>query len=237
MDIDVLHHAGNCHRRICSLQAANMPAPITCHCETAAHVPELYRTQTTKQRVAVGKLESLGTCLGAGEASTTCLAQFGAFLSTYLNGETGLALNDFLVQPHLFSPPLAPFNRTTISQAIKEIAEESATDIATRIVPKLYEKLGVVPIVEEPAWPLYEDDIVKYIYWNLANFYNEDEDHEVVANCVSLVDGNAEKLATEFRVYKDVVPRLAQIGLCDFIILCGTSPCPFFHRYREQFRS
>ena len=141
---------------------------------------------------------------------------------------------------------LAGFKRDEISNAIKDLAIESASELAANLLPRVESKLQVTPEPTEPvsaaakaeeaakdvakvldsssqpteaAEQQVRDYLGGFIDKNLGKFYggNTSKVEELATQAVS----KAKDVAAEFQIPTNSALRVAELALYNFIILCG----------------
>ncbi|CUS10433.1 unnamed protein product [Tuber aestivum] len=142
------------------------------------------------------------------------MAQFGAFISAYLSGpkasEAGAAL-----EATLSAEPFSTYSRHLISQVIQEVADESAASLASELLSKIQTKLGIQPDTE------VKNDLSNFVQESLGAFYKAGD--ERVNRVIQEAMEKGDELVEKYRIEQELVPKFAQIGLYDLVVLCDDS--------------
>ncbi|RPA98812.1 hypothetical protein L873DRAFT_1789941 [Choiromyces venosus 120613-1] len=155
------------------------------------------------------------------QVSRTFVAQFGAFISAYLSSSKALEANTAL-EAALAAEPLSTYSRHLINQVIQEIADESAASLASELLPKIQTKLGIQQATaEEVAAAEMKDNLANFVQESLSAFYGAGD--ERVNRVIQEAVEKGDELVEKYQIEKELVPKLAQIGLYDLIVLCDDS--------------
>ncbi|PUU81528.1 hypothetical protein B9Z19DRAFT_1190998 [Tuber borchii] len=165
-----------------------------------------YANLTVPITVNIGTLPTL--------ASRGLTAQFGAFISAYLSSSKALEANAAL-EAALAAEPLSTYSRHLINQVIQEIADESAASLASELLSKIKTKLGITGAKE------VEDNVANLVKERLGAFFQAGD--ERVNRVIRAAAEKCDELVEEFGIEQELVPKLAQIGLYDLIVLCDDS--------------
>jgi len=152
-------------------------------------------------------------------ASRVLTAQFGAYISAYLSSSKALEA-DAALEAALAAEPLSTYSRHLITQVIQEIADESAASLASELLSKIKTKLGITAATE------VGNNVANLVKERLGAFFQAGD--ERVNRVIKAAAEKSEELAEEFGIEQELVPKLAQIGLYDLIVLCGESGFPCF---------